>query len=79
MMLITTATNHKTKKKKKTVFAISTATPAMPVNPSRAAIKAIIKNEIVQSNILTPIKIYDEVYCVMFCAKHAAQHDVAHF
>lgn len=31
------------------VFAISTETPARPVNPSNPAINAMIKNEIVQS------------------------------
>jgi len=46
---------NSTKKIKNKIFAISVAVPAMPPNPSKAAISSIIKNVIAQFNIGTPV------------------------
>lgn len=39
------------------IFAMPAAVPAMPPNPNTAAIKATIKNKIVQLNIKVPFEL----------------------
>ncbi len=50
---------NKTRKTKNKIFAIPTAEPAIPVNPNKPAINAIIKNVIDQLNIKSP-------FCLLF-------------
>jgi len=50
-------TTAKIKNTKNKILAIPTAEPAIPPNPSTAAIIAITKNEIAQFNIMTSLLI----------------------
>jgi len=51
---ITRETKNRTRKIPKRIFAIEADAAAIPVKPKTPAIKAMIKNVIVQDNIFTP-------------------------